>query len=140
MCNKGVVNMKPLIKYTGGKYKEYLQIKDFFPNEINNYYEPFFGGGGVFFRLKEENKIKGDSFLSDISADLIDFYNCIGKDEFETEIWKIEKSWNEIHNIADYFCEKYADTFMNIITGNKVRGDLLNDNLKAEIVKCIDAH
>ena len=139
MRNKGVVNMKPLIKYTGGKYKEYLQIKDFFPNEINNYYEPFFGGGGVFFRLKEENKIKGDSFLSDISADLIDFYNCIGKDEFETEIWKIEKSWSEIHNIADYFCEKYADTFMNIITGNTVSGDLLNDNLKAEIVKCIDA-
>lgn len=29
MCNKGVANMKPLIKYTGGKYKEYLQIKNF---------------------------------------------------------------------------------------------------------------
>ena len=70
--------MKPLIKYTGGKYKEYLQIKEYFPSKINNYYEPFFGGGGVFFRLKEENKITGNSFLSDISDDLIDFYNTNG--------------------------------------------------------------
>ena len=50
--------MKPLIKYPGGKYKEYEKIKQFFPKEINNYYEPFFGGGGVFFRLKNENKIQ----------------------------------------------------------------------------------
>lgn len=41
--------MKPLIKYTGGKYREYDFFKDFLPKEINNYYEPFVGGGGVFF-------------------------------------------------------------------------------------------
>ena len=66
--------MKPLIKYTGGKYREYPLFKDYIPNKINNYYEPFFGGGGVFFRLKENNLIEGTSYVSDISKDLIDFY------------------------------------------------------------------
>lgn len=41
--------IKPLMKYTGGKYNEYDKIKLYFPKEINNYYEPFFGGGGIFF-------------------------------------------------------------------------------------------
>ena len=130
--------MKPLIKYTGGKYKEYLQIKDFFPSKINNYYEPFFGGGGVFFRLKEEDKINGNSFLSDISVNLIDFYNCIGETEFETEIRKMESAWNEIHDIADYFCEKYSDAFINIITNGDSVDNLLNENLKTDINDCIE--
>lgn len=56
--------LKPLIKYTGGKYKEYLDIKQYFPYNINNYFEPFFGGG-VFFRLHNENKISGQSYIND---------------------------------------------------------------------------
>lgn len=129
--------MKPLIKYTGGKYKEYLQIKEYFPSKINNYYEPFFGGGGVFFRLKEENKINGVSFLSDISDDLIDFYKCVGKAKFETEINKIEKAWEEIHNIADHSCEKYGDTFMKVITNHLEIDEFINEKLKDDISLCI---
>lgn len=125
--------MKPLIKYTGGKYKEYLQIKEYFPSKVDNYYEPFFGGGGVFFRLKEENKIIGNSFLSDISEDLIDFYNSIGKTEFETEIRKIENAWEEIHVIADFFCEKYGVMFMEVITNHLNKDDFVNEKLKDQI-------
>ena len=129
--------MKPLIKYTGGKYKEYQQIKEYSPSKVDNYYEPFFGGGGVFFRLKEENKIIGNSFLSDISEDLIDFYNSIGKTEFETEIRKIENTWEEIHTIADYFCEKYGDIFMDVITNHLNKDDFVNEKLKDKISWCI---
>ena len=41
--------MKPLFKYPGGKFNEYNNIKRFFPKMIENYFEPFFGAGGVFF-------------------------------------------------------------------------------------------
>lgn len=41
--------IKPLFKYTGGKFKEYTHINRFFPEKVKNYYEPFVGGGGVMF-------------------------------------------------------------------------------------------
>lgn len=62
---------KPLFKYKGGKYDEYKKIKNFLPTTINNYYEPFFGSGGVFFQLQNENKIKGNSFVNDYSKSLM---------------------------------------------------------------------
>lgn len=129
--------MKPLIKYTGGKYNEYKKIKDYFPEKINNYYEPFFGGGGVFFRLKEENKIQGKSFASDFSEDLIDFYNCIGKGEFAKEVTKIENAWEEIHKISNFFCEKYGNLFFDVITENKDITKLINKELITEIALLI---
>ena len=52
---------KPLIKYTGGKYDEYKYFEKEIPDNINNYYEPFFGGGGVFFQLHNAKKINGGS-------------------------------------------------------------------------------
>jgi DNA adenine methylase len=132
--------MKPLIKYTGGKYSEYKKIKQYFPKEINNYYEPFFGGGGVFFRLKEENKIKGKSFASDLSDDLIDFYNCICKEEFAVEVKKIESAWEEIHKISNLFCGKYDKLFFDIITGKEDISKFINKKLTNEITSLINGN
>jgi DNA adenine methylase len=103
--------MKPLIKYTGGKYKEYDKIKQFFPTEINNYYEPFFGGGGVFFRLKNENKISGESYINDFSKSLIDFYKSVSGNTIEVELYKISDAWDLIREIADDIYEKYHQRF-----------------------------
>lgn len=119
--------MTPLIKYTGGKYKEYDFIKEYIPKTINNYYEPFFGGGGVFFRLKEENKIDGKSFASDLSEDLIDFYNTITKEEFKSEILKISSAWKDVHDLSDKICEKYGDLFFDVITNKKDIKELINE-------------
>ena len=65
-------NVRPLIKWTGGKYDEFEEFSQFIP-AYNNYYEPFFGGGGVFFALSPIGK----SYLNDKSTDLIQFYNQI---------------------------------------------------------------
>jgi len=129
--------MRPLIKYTGGKYGEYSKIKNYFPEKINNYYEPFFGGGGVFFRLKEENKIVGHSFGSDFSEDLIDFYNCVGNKEFENEVEKIKNAWDDMHIISNFFCEKYKKKYFDVIIGKIKIEDFINDKLKKEIERKI---
>ena len=42
--------MQTLIKWPGGKTKEYKYIKDLMPN-FDRYIEPFFGGGGIFSAL-----------------------------------------------------------------------------------------
>ena len=44
--------MNPLIKWPGGKSSEIKQIKHLIP-EFNRYVEPFFGGGALYFYLKQ---------------------------------------------------------------------------------------
>ena len=43
---------KPFVKWAGGKEKELNIILENLPNQINNFYEPFVGGGAVFFAVK----------------------------------------------------------------------------------------
>lgn len=103
--------MKPLIKYPGGKYNEYEKIKCFFPDKINNYYEPFFGGGGVFFRLKNENKIDGESSINDFSKCLIDFYKSVSGDTFNNELYKISDAWDFVKNLGENIYTKFNKRF-----------------------------
>jgi len=75
-------NLKPLLKWVGGKSQLLKTIFPLFPKEINNYYEPFIGGASVLFELlnKIENKeinIKGSINVYDNNQNLIYFYNTI---------------------------------------------------------------
>ena len=51
--------MQTLIKWPGGKTKEYPFIKDLIP-AFDRYIEPFFGGGAIFFQLKPKKSIIND--------------------------------------------------------------------------------
>lgn len=110
---------KPLIKYTGGKYNEYKHICQYFPKTINDYYEPFFGGGGVFFRLNGENRIKGKSHINDYSESLIDFYRSVALDELSDDLKRLSESWDIIKGFADDFADKYADRFKTLMLYDK---------------------
>lgn len=70
------ITYHPFLRWTGSKrwlVKE--DIQKFLPTKINNYYEPFLGGGAVFFyiRNKKEYNIK-NFYLSDTNEDLINTY------------------------------------------------------------------
>ena len=72
---------KPFVKWVGGKRQLLKQFrennlypKNFNP-EVNTYYEPFVGGGAVFFEL-----IPQKSVLSDLNSELVKTYNVIKKD------------------------------------------------------------
>ena len=88
--------MKPLFKYTGGKYAEYKFLKDKLPQTIANYYEPFVGGGGMMFRLNEDNKVRGRYFINDNSKILMDFYSCVGDEELKKQLYEIDDAWEGI--------------------------------------------
>lgn len=62
----------PPIKWPGGKRGLASKILEFVPTEFGTYFEPFFGGGAVFFALQPENAI-----LSDANEELINAYNQI---------------------------------------------------------------
>lgn len=109
--------LKPLIKYTGGKYSEYKKIKEYFPSNFKNYYEPFVGGGGVLFRLHNENKLKGNAYINDFSKTLIDFYKNVQSEELNKWLNLISASWSCIDDFADYFSETYQIDFKDYICG-----------------------
>ena len=60
--------MKPIIKYRGGKSKDIPFFEKYIPRSFDTYYEPFFGGGAVFFYLAPNN-----AAINDINSILIRF-------------------------------------------------------------------
>ena len=92
MCQPKTVSriLRPLIKYPGGKDKELSIIAPRIPEMVANYYEPFFGGGAVYFAL-----MPGDEkYINDKSSDLTNFYTCV-KNRNKTMYRELAK-WNDI--------------------------------------------
>ncbi len=75
---------KPFLKWAGGKGQLLGHFSDLYPKElksgkIKNYYEPFLGGGAVFFDIIQKFKIE-KAWLYDINPELILTYKVIQKD------------------------------------------------------------
>jgi len=74
---------KPFIKWVGGKGRLLGQFERYYPDElkngaINNYVEPFLGGGALYFSILEKYGIN-NAYLSDLNRDLVLTYNIIQK-------------------------------------------------------------
>lgn len=85
------------MKWVGGKRQLIPAIMEHLPKNINNlnYYEPFIGGGALFFHLQPQN-----AFINDFNEELINVYNVI-KNNLPELISDLKKHKNE----ADYFYE-----------------------------------
>ena len=73
---------KPIIKWVGGKTDLLNKVISKFPTEINNYHEPFLGGGSVsknYLDLKEKNRINvtGKIYACDYNEGLINLFKNI---------------------------------------------------------------
>ncbi len=66
----------PFFNWVGGKRKLADQLIQYVPDTFNNYYEPFLGGGALFFKIKDRCQ---KCFLSDINLELITSYNAVKK-------------------------------------------------------------
>jgi DNA adenine methylase len=76
---------KPILKWVGGKTQIINDIIKFVPENIENYHEPFLGGGSVLFTvlsLKAQDKIviHKDIFAYDLNESLINVYKQIQND------------------------------------------------------------
>lgn len=84
--------LKPIIKYAGGKRSIMEQIMKYFPDDFENYFEPFFGGGSVLFHLENKKRLGKDKsvYISDISEPLMNMYHVIKEypSELITELKK----------------------------------------------------
>ena len=64
---------KPFLKWAGGKTALLPELLKAAPERVETYYEPFLGGGALFFALQAEGRFKR-AVLSDSNEELINAY------------------------------------------------------------------
>ena len=90
-------NIKPIVKWVGGKTKIMNKIIGKLPPKFNNYYEPFVGGGSVFLSIPYTEK----AHINDFNEDLINIYKLIKTDYISLykKLKQLETEYNSSKNI-----------------------------------------
>ncbi len=94
--------VKPFMKWVGGKTQIIDDVVALFPKEVNNYHEPFLGGGSVLLALLSRRKsgaitVKGTIFASDLNSNIIGLYRNIQANP-ERLIEEVKKLSDEFAN------------------------------------------
>lgn len=67
---------EPVVKWAGGKRQLLAQIRRRLPKQISTYYEPFIGGGAVFFALANRKAFE-HAVIADVNQELTDTYSIL---------------------------------------------------------------
>ena len=111
----------PFIKWAGGKSQLLNVLVKCTPQSFGAYYEPFLGGGALFFKLHSMGKIRR-AVLSDANKDLMNCYVAI-RDNVEallTELELLQKHASE----KDFFYEVARPKFSKIWLKTGLEGDV----------------
>lgn len=75
----------PIVKWVGGKRQLMFELLKNMPQIYNRYFEPFIGGGALFFELQPEQ-----AYISDMNEELINLYQVVrdNVDELITDLKK----------------------------------------------------
>ncbi len=85
----------PIVKWVGGKRQLMFELLKNMPENYNRYFEPFIGGGALFFELQPDN-----AYISDMNEELINLYQVV-RDNVDKLITDLKK-----HDISkEYFME-----------------------------------
>jgi DNA adenine methylase len=70
--------LRPFLKWAGGKRQLLPALRRFFPARFNRYFEPFVGSGAVFFDLTASGRLDGHRvYLTDSNTDLVGCYLAV---------------------------------------------------------------
>lgn len=94
---KNEYKLSPFTKWTGGKRKLLPELLGLLPKEYNNYYEPFVGGGALFFEIAPKK-----ATINDFNEELINCYIQIKKNP--TKLIDLLKEHKE-KNSKEYYLE-----------------------------------
>ena len=125
------VKLSPVIKYPGGKEKELKYILPNLPENCRRYFEPFIGGGAVYFSLDAEAY-----YINDKSTELIHLYTMIQSQnqDFLEKLTAIDNSWTVLEQLADRYMEELVNLYFEFKNhGLDVAG--LNDAVSTFVLK-----
>lgn len=71
-----IVGARPFLKWVGGKTQIVPKIEELLPRDIETYYEPFIGGGALFFNLANKRRFTR-AVLNDWNPELINVYRVV---------------------------------------------------------------
>lgn len=117
--------LSPIIKYPGGKEKELKYILPNLPDKINNYYEPFIGGGAVYFSINANRY-----FINDKSDELISLYRMVKyqNTEFFEKLKAFDHNWKVISKVVDNHSVFLTDLY-NAYKKDKLTEQQLSDEI-----------
>lgn len=117
---------KPFLKWAGGKGQLLSKFCDFYPDElksgsITHYYEPFIGGGAVFFEVAQQFNIHS-AYLYDVNEELILTWRVIQQDVFPLiEILDtLQKKYDKLDDEkqSEFYYDVRADFNRNLVNIN----------------------
>ena len=85
----------PIVKWVGGKRQLMFELFKNMPKSYNRYFEPFIGGGALFFELQPEN-----AYISDMNEELINLYSVV-----RDNVYELISDLNKHEVSKEYFLE-----------------------------------
>ncbi|MDD4855687.1 MAG: DNA adenine methylase [Sulfuricurvum sp.] len=137
MAQQGNIKLNrltPILKWAGGKEQELKYIHPAMPKKIKNYYEPFIGGGAVYFSIYTDKM-----FINDKSHELIDLYNLIAKQDsvFFNVVDEIMHNWTLLEKIIEknsyIFIEQYKKYSQNWANDESIKNWVTSFVLKHSV-------
>ena len=92
-----MIKGKPFVKWAGGKRQIMPEIKKYVPENYDTFYEPFVGGGAVFFELAPRKAV-----INDYNSELMNVFECI-KDEDKFDKMCTELNHHEANHSEEYY-------------------------------------
>jgi DNA adenine methylase len=91
--------ISPLLKWPGGKSGELNMILPMLPTRMSQYFEPFLGGGAMFWSIAPDIP----AYVNDRSSDLVSFYRSIAcaREGFFSLLEELMHNWQDIESLVE---------------------------------------
>ena len=105
--------LSSLLKWAGGKEQELKYIRPLLP-AFERYYEPFVGGGAVFFAIEAREK-----FINDRSGELVQFYAMVAQQDsdFLRALDQFARAWQGISELVDVHADELVSMYLTCARG-----------------------
>lgn len=111
-----MIKAKPFVKWAGGKRQIINELKKYVPEDYDCYYEPFIGGGALFFELAPKKAVINDSNnelmnVYEVMCDeykyskmchLLNSYEVKNSEEFYYELRNKDRDMKKFEKLNDY--------------------------------------
>lgn len=120
-----LMNIKPLLKWAGGKRQLLNVIEQLMPVPFDHYFEPFFGGGALYFHLYDLGLIKKGT-VGDTNQDLMSFYGYLKSD--------CDRLLDEIHSL------EFGNNPQDFLKAREEYNEMSNSTRKSALFVYLNRH